>query len=147
MIGETRPGPRSSLFNWRPAAGGTVEKVIEAAPADDVDATKLVEALRAVALAAGATLAKAAERTTTPRRGRGGECVRLQKGRAGRRRRRQKAAGRARGGARGGFNDAAAREDAAKAAAAAAGARRDAALRARRGADERCDAAERRVAR
>ena len=44
-----------------PAAQAFVEKVIEAAPADDVDASELVEALRAVALAAGATLAKAAK--------------------------------------------------------------------------------------
>ena len=44
------------------------------------------------------------------------------------------------------FNDAAAREDAAQAAAAAAGARRDAALRARRIDEERCDAAELKIA-
>ena len=44
-----------------PAAQAFVEKVIEAAPADDVDASELVGTLRAVALAAGATLAKAAK--------------------------------------------------------------------------------------
>ncbi len=130
-----------------PAAQAFVEKVIEAAPADDVDATELVEALRAVALAAGATLAKAAKtddyaetlavasNAFASRKGVLGAVA------AAKQRREERAVARAAA-----LNDAAAREDAAKAAAAAAGARRDAALRARRGADERCDAAERRVA-
>jgi hypothetical protein len=130
-----------------PAAQAFVEKVIEAAPADDVDATELVEALRAVALAAGATLAKAAKTddyaetlavAATAFSGRPGVLGAVA---AAKQRREERAAARAAA-----LNDAASREDAAKAAAAAAGARRDAALRARRGADERCDAAERRVA-
>ncbi|CAH0379487.1 unnamed protein product [Pelagomonas calceolata] len=130
-----------------PAAQAFVEKLIEAAPADDVDATELVEALRAVALAAGATLAKAARtddyaetlaaasNAFASRKGVLGAVA------AAKKRREERAALR-----EAAFEEAAAREDAAQAAAAAAGARRDAALRARRGADERCDAAERRVA-
>ena len=130
-----------------PAAQAFVEKLVEAAPADDVDASELVEALRAVALAAGATLAKAAKtddyaetlavasNAFASRKGVLGAVA------AAKKRREERAAARAAA-----FNDAAAREDAAKAAAAAAGARRDAALRARRIDEERCDAAERRVA-
>ena len=130
-----------------PAAQAFVEKVIEAAPADDVDASALVGTLRAVALAAGATLAKAAKtddyaetlavasNAFASRKGVLGAINNAKKRRDERAALREAA-----------FNDAAAREDAAQAAAAAAGARRDAALRARRIDEERCDAAERRVA-
>ena len=130
-----------------PAAQAFVEKLIEAAPADDVDASALVGTLRAVALAAGATLAKAAKtddyaetlavasNAFASRKGVLGAINNAKKRRDERAALREAA-----------LHDAAAREDAAQAAAAAAGARRDAALRARRIDEERCDAAERRVA-
>ena len=130
-----------------PAAQAFVDKLQDAAPADDVDASELVGTLRAVALAAGATLAKAAKtddyaetlavasNAFASRKGVLGAINNAKKRREERAALREAA-----------LNDAAAREDAARAAAAAAGARRDAALRARRIDEERCDAAELKIA-
>jgi len=130
-----------------PAAQAYVERLAGAAPGDDLDAAELVDALRAVALAAGATLSKAAatddyaallSAAASAFSGRPGVLGAITAAKAQREARADAASVT--------LADAARRVDAAQAAAAAAGARRDAALRARRGADERAAAADAHIA-